>query len=122
MDHARADILAARHRLQDAGWIPRDAEAFRHLPPPPAPVWLAAAPEAASTRSDARPQLAPRRPLHPLGPAPPGPLDARRTYATDPATREADVNDGAAGALTSRGFSLLQALLAHYRQPSPENA
>ena len=40
MNHARADALAARSHLATHGWIPRNAEAFRHLPPPDAPLWL----------------------------------------------------------------------------------
>ena len=88
MDHARADILAARHRLQDAGWIPRDAEAFRHLPPPPAAVWLGEAPEAASTGCDARPLSGAGWTLHPLGQTPQGRVDARWLDATDPAQRK----------------------------------
>ena len=88
MDHARADILAARHRLQDAGWIPRDADAFRHLPPPPAAVWLGEAPEAASTGCDARPLSGAGWTLHPLGQTPQGRVDARWLDATDPAQRK----------------------------------
>jgi Fe-S cluster assembly protein SufD len=42
MDHARADALAARSHLAAQGWIPRNAETFRHLPPPDAPTWLGA--------------------------------------------------------------------------------
>ncbi len=40
MDTARADALAAREQIATQGWIARDAEAFRHLPPPAAEVWL----------------------------------------------------------------------------------
>lgn len=40
MNDARADALAARSHLAAHGWIPRNAEAFRHLPPPDAPLWL----------------------------------------------------------------------------------
>ncbi|MBC5784701.1 SufD family Fe-S cluster assembly protein [Ramlibacter sp. USB13] len=39
-DLARADSHAARDRLADRGWIAPKAELFRHLPPPPAAVWL----------------------------------------------------------------------------------
>lgn len=49
---APTDALAARKHLDAHGWIPKKAEAFRHLPPPPAQAWLgeatatvAAAPE-----------------------------------------------------------------------------
>ena len=40
MDTARADALAAREQIATQGWIARDAEAFRHLQPPAAEVWL----------------------------------------------------------------------------------
>jgi Fe-S cluster assembly protein SufD len=45
MDEVRADAIAARTELATHGWIPRNAESFRHLPPPDAPVWLEAARE-----------------------------------------------------------------------------
>ncbi|WP_332814765.1 SufD family Fe-S cluster assembly protein [Ramlibacter sp.] len=37
---APTDALAARRHLESHGWIPKKAEAFRHLAPPPAGVWL----------------------------------------------------------------------------------
>lgn len=37
---ASTDAIAARARLAESGWIPRNAETFRHLPPPDAPTWL----------------------------------------------------------------------------------
>lgn len=40
MDAAILDARAARGRLAEGGWIPRKSERFRHLPPPPADVWL----------------------------------------------------------------------------------
>lgn len=40
MNHAQADILAAREHLAKNGWITRKTEAFRHLLPPPATLWL----------------------------------------------------------------------------------
>ncbi|MBK8666446.1 MAG: SufD family Fe-S cluster assembly protein [Burkholderiales bacterium] len=50
MNHAQADMLAAREHLARSGWITRKTEAFRHLLPPPAELWLgdaaAAQPEA----------------------------------------------------------------------------
>ncbi|HYD74610.1 SufD family Fe-S cluster assembly protein [Ramlibacter sp.] len=46
---APTDALAARKHLEVHGWIPKKAEAFRHLPPPPAAAWLGeGAPVAAS--------------------------------------------------------------------------
>lgn len=40
MDVAYADAERARVRVATEGWIPRRTESFRHLPPPPAQVWL----------------------------------------------------------------------------------
>lgn len=40
MDAAPLDAIAAHTRLAERGWIPRNAESFRHLPPPDAPQWL----------------------------------------------------------------------------------
>jgi Fe-S cluster assembly protein SufD len=40
MNAARAEALCARQRLAERGWIARNAESFRHLPPPGAEVWL----------------------------------------------------------------------------------
>ncbi|PKO30820.1 MAG: SufBD protein [Betaproteobacteria bacterium HGW-Betaproteobacteria-9] len=88
MDTARADILAARHRLEDAGWVPRNADAFRHLPPPPAAVWLGEAPEAAPAGCDAHPLSGAGWTLHPLGQTPQGRVDARWLDAADPAQRK----------------------------------
>eukprot|EP01034_Spumella_vulgaris_P020230 gene20230-25912_t len=88
MDTARADILAARHRLEDSGWIPRNADAFRHLPPPPIAVWLGEAPEAASASCDAPPLTCAGWTLHLLGGRPQGRVDARWLDATDPAQRQ----------------------------------
>lgn len=81
MDSARADILAARHRLDTRGWIPRNAETFRHLPPPAAEVWLGDAPAAAAC---AAPPLAGAGwTLHPIGHGPQGRVDARWLDAGD---------------------------------------
>jgi hypothetical protein len=60
MNLASADALSARHRLQTGGWIARSAESFRHLPPPPAEVWLGDGPRPAAAR--------PRRRRAPAGP------------------------------------------------------
>lgn len=38
MSLVRPDAESGEPRVH--GWIPRDAEDFRHLPPPPEPVWL----------------------------------------------------------------------------------
>ncbi|WBY01087.1 SufD family Fe-S cluster assembly protein [Ramlibacter tataouinensis] len=37
---ASNDAVAARNHLAAHGWIAKKAEAFRHLPPPPAELWL----------------------------------------------------------------------------------
>jgi Fe-S cluster assembly protein SufD len=87
MDHARADILAARHRLDNFGWILRNAEAFRHLPPPPAAAWLGEETEAAASGCDAHPLSGAGWTLHPLGQTPQGRVDARWLDAADPAQR-----------------------------------
>ena len=87
MDHARADILAARDRLTRFGWIPRHAEAFRHLPPPPATAWLGEETEAAAAGCDAHPLSGAGWTLHPLGEKPQGRVDARWLDAADPTQR-----------------------------------
>lgn len=51
MNHARADALAARSHLAAHGWIARNAESFRHLPPPDLALWLG--PDEASARKAA---------------------------------------------------------------------
>jgi len=40
MNAIGVDASAARRRLASRGWIGRDVESFRHLPPPAAEVWL----------------------------------------------------------------------------------
>ncbi len=81
MDTARADILAAREHLASRGWIPRSAEAFRHLPPPGAQVWLGDDPGA--TGCDAHPLAGAGWTLHPVGDSPQGRVDARWLDAGD---------------------------------------
>ena len=81
MDSARADILAARHRLDTRGWIPRNAEAFRHLPPPAADVWLGDTPSAIAC--GAHPLDGGGWTLHPIGHGPQGRVDARWLDAGD---------------------------------------
>ncbi|KJS77243.1 MAG: SufBD protein [Comamonadaceae bacterium BICA1-1] len=88
MDHARADILAARDRLDRFGWIPRHAEAFRHQPPPPAAAWLGDEAEATESSCDAHPLTGAGWTLHPLGQTPQGRVDARWLDAADPAQRK----------------------------------
>lgn len=81
MDSARADILAARRRLATQGWIPRHAEAFRHLPPPAADVWLGDPPH--TIGCEAHPLAGAGWTLHPLGHSPQGRVDARWLAAGD---------------------------------------
>lgn len=88
MDHARADILAARDRLDRFGWIPRKAEAFRHQPPPPAAAWLGEEAEATASSCDAHPLSGAGWTLHPLGQTPQGRIDAHWLDAADPAQRK----------------------------------
>ncbi|MBL8317636.1 MAG: SufD family Fe-S cluster assembly protein [Burkholderiaceae bacterium] len=85
MDAARADALAARDRLARGGWIARDAESFRHLPPPPAAVWLGDGPEAPGC--EAHPLAGAGWTLHPVGRTPQGRVDARWLDAADAAQR-----------------------------------
>lgn len=81
MDSARADILAAREQLASRGWIARNAEAFRHLPPPGAEVWLGDEPGVAGC--DAHPLAGAGWTLHPVGDSPQGRVDARWLDAGD---------------------------------------
>ncbi len=86
MDAARADILAARHRLSTRGWIPRNAEAFRHLPPPAAEVWLGDSPSAIGCA--AHPLDGAGWTLHPIGQSPQSRVDARWLDARDALQRD----------------------------------
>jgi Fe-S cluster assembly protein SufD len=81
MDSARADVLAARHRLDTRGWIRRNAEAFRHLPPPAAEVWLGDTPSPVGCA--AHPLDGAGWTLHPIGHSPQGRVDARWLDAGD---------------------------------------
>ncbi len=83
MDSARADILAARHQLHTRGWIPRKAEAFRHLPPPDAAVWLGDETGQAAPGCEAHPLAGAGWTLHPIGHSPQGRVDARWLDAGD---------------------------------------
>ena len=83
MDSARADILAARHQLQTRGWISRKAEAFRHLPPPDAAVWLGDESGRAAPGCEAHPLTGAGWTLHPIGHSPQGRVDARWLDASD---------------------------------------
>lgn len=87
MDNARADALFARERLAKLGWIPRNAEDFRHLPPPAADVWLGDAEAEQEQECDASPLAGAGWTLHPLGHMPPGRVDARWLDAADPEQR-----------------------------------
>lgn len=91
MNTARADALAARNRLATRGWIARNAEWFRHLPPPASEVWLGDAAEAAGCV--AAPLAGAGWTLHPVGDTPHGRVDARWLDAADP-TQRAELFDG----------------------------
>jgi Fe-S cluster assembly protein SufD len=82
MDSARADALAARSHLAAQGWIARQAESFRHLPPPEAALWLGDADAAC----DASP-LEGGWKLHPMLHTPRASVAARWLDAADPAQR-----------------------------------
>jgi Fe-S cluster assembly protein SufD len=85
MDSARADALSAR-TASHAGWIPRSADSFRHLPPPGAEVWLGEpAPQPTGT-CDASP-LAGAGWTCTRWARPAGRVDARWLDAADPAQR-----------------------------------
>lgn len=83
MDSARADALAARSHLEREGWIPRQSEPFRHLPPPQASVWLGGEPDAACTAS----RLAGGWQLHPVPTTPGVSVEARWLDAADAGQR-----------------------------------
>lgn len=87
MDAARADALSARSRLAAAHWIARNAESFRHLPPPPAEVWLGDATPRPALACDASPLAGAGWTLQPVGTVLQGGFDARWLDATDPAQR-----------------------------------
>lgn len=88
MDSARADRLAARHRLATRGWIARHAEAFRHLPPPAAEVWLGDEAGQPAPGCESHPLAGAGWTLHPIGHSPQGRVDARWLDAGDPAQRD----------------------------------
>ena len=83
MDTARADALAARSHLAERGWIARNAEPFRHLPPPQASVWLGDEADAACTAS----RLEGGWQLHPVPTTPGVSVEARWLDAADAGQR-----------------------------------
>lgn len=87
MDSARADALSARSRITAGLWIARTAESFRHLPPPPAELWLGDAAPTPSPACDAPPLAGAGWSLHPVGTTPPARVDARWLDATDASQR-----------------------------------
>lgn len=86
MNAARADALWAQRQLDEFGWIARKAESFRHLPPPPAAVWLGDASDHVAGCT-ATPLEGAGWNLQPIGALPQGRVDARWLDATDPAQR-----------------------------------
>lgn len=91
MNLASADALSARHRLQTGGWVARSAESFRHLPPPPAEVWLGDVAPAggceAAPSEGAGWTLQPLGSPGPLGTQAPARFEARWLDASDPRQR-----------------------------------
>lgn len=86
MNTARADALSARSRLAEGGWIKRNAESFRHMPPPPAEVWLGETPDLDAS-CNAAPLEGAGWTLQPIGALPQGRVDARWLDAADPEQR-----------------------------------
>ncbi len=78
-----ADAIAARERLAITGWIPARSEAFRHLPPPLAPIWLGNDPDLAAPGTDALPVDGGGWTLHPLGTSTPAQVEATWLDAGD---------------------------------------
>lgn len=87
MDSARADALSARSRIASGQWIARNADSFRHLPPPPAELWLGDTAPTPAPACDASPLAGAGWTLHPVGATPQGRVDARWLDATDPGQR-----------------------------------
>jgi Fe-S cluster assembly protein SufD len=83
MNQSRDDALAARSHLAAHGWIPRNAEAFRHLPPPDAALWLGDADSPSRENAPAGRGWE----LESLAPALVGSVEARWLDAADPAQR-----------------------------------
>ncbi len=123
MNHARADALAARSHLAVHGWIPRTAEAFRHLPPPDAALWLG---EAGAYPIEATPQRSGWE-LEALAPAASGCVDARWLDAAHPAQRHellADLplpGDDAAAPFAWAHRALLRQGLRLTVRPAPDS-
>lgn len=86
MNGARAAALSARQRLAESGWIARNAESFRHLPPPGAEVWLGDVTDA-SAGCDAGALEGAGWTVQPIGGTPHGLVDARWLDAANPAQR-----------------------------------
>lgn len=87
MDLARADALAARSRLTARGWIPKNSESFRHIPPPALDVWLGDAADAPALGCDASPLAGAGWTLHPIGNSRQARVDAQWLDAADAAQR-----------------------------------
>lgn len=87
MDLARADALAARSRLATRGWIPKNSESFRHIPPPALEVWLGGAAGAPTLGCEASPLAGAGWTLHPIVNTRQARVDARWLDAADAAQR-----------------------------------
>ncbi|MDE2614825.1 MAG: SufBD protein, partial [Burkholderiales bacterium] len=87
MDQARADILAARQHLEARGWVARNAEDFRHQPPPAAGVWLGSESAGAPAACEAPALAGVGWTLLPIGEGRQGQVDARWLDAADASQR-----------------------------------
>lgn len=83
----RVDVQGARSQLAAHGWIARNAESFRHLPPPAAAVWLGDEAPPAVDGADTPALAGAGWTLHPIDGLPQGRVDARWLDAADAAQR-----------------------------------
>ena len=87
MNTAKADALTAREHLAACGWIAPRNESFRHLPPPPAGIWLGDGAEISPDSCDASPLSGTGWTLYPVGDTLQCSVAARWLDASDPQQR-----------------------------------
>ncbi|MEZ5718556.1 MAG: SufD family Fe-S cluster assembly protein [Burkholderiaceae bacterium] len=87
MNTAKADALTAREHLAACGWIAPRNESFRHLPPPPAGIWLGDGAEKSPDSCDASPLSGTGWTLYPVGDTLQCSVAARWLDASDPQQR-----------------------------------
>ncbi len=87
MNVAMPDVLLARRRLDERGWIARNVESFRHLPPPAAASWLGD--DGRSLEIDSKPGAVTGWTLQPADEASRSRVAALWLDATDPVQRRA---------------------------------